>query len=64
LPFLGQQLDDLAHLLLEPNLQDAVRLIDHEAGQVPEHKALGVLKVVQQPTRGGNLHRTAQHGRA
>lgn len=29
LPLLGQKLDDLVHLLLEPLLQDAVGLVDH-----------------------------------
>lgn len=39
-----------------------VCLINDQAGQVPVHKALCVLKVVQQPTRGGNLqHNTQTH---
>lgn len=46
LPVLREDLDDLMHLLLEPNLEDAVRLVDDQACQVAIHKALGVLEVV------------------
>ena len=46
LPVLGQQPDDLAHLLLEPDLEDAVCLIDHQARQVFEHEALRRAKKV------------------
>ena len=54
LPFLGQDAHNLAHLLLESNLQDAVGLINDQAGQVAVHKPLGVLQVVQQPPGRGH----------
>lgn len=49
-----QQLHDLAHLLLKPHLQDAVGLVDDQAGQVAYQEPLGVLQVVQQAPRRGH----------
>ena len=49
---LGQDLHDLAHLVLEADFQDAVRLVDDERLQVPEVEALRVLQVVEQPAGG------------
>lgn len=47
---LGQDLDDLAHLVLEADLEDAVRLVDDEALEVLEDE-LCVLQVVQEAAR-------------
>ena len=46
LPLLRQQLHDLLHLLLEPNVKDSIRLVDDEALQVLVQEVLGVLEVV------------------
>ena len=46
LPLLGQQLDDLVHLLLEPLLQDAVGLVDDQHLHVAEQEPLRVLEFV------------------
>mmetsp|Transcript_86 Transcript_86/g.336 ORF Transcript_86/g.336 Transcript_86/m.336 type:complete len:256 (-) Transcript_86:293-1060(-) len=54
LPVLWQQLDDLLHLLLEPDVQDAVGLVDHQALQVLKVEGGGVLEVIQQPS--GRAH--------
>ena len=53
LPLLGEQLDDLFHLLLEADVQDAVRLVDDQALQVLVEEVLRVLQVVEQPAGGG-----------
>ena len=42
LPVLRQQADDLPHLLLEPDLQDPICLVNHHAGEVFENKTLHV----------------------
>ena len=38
-----QDLDDLLHLLLEPDFQDPVRLVDDERFQILENEGFGVL---------------------
>ena len=48
---LGQDLDDLAHLVLESDLEDPIGLVDDERLQVLEDEALGVLQVVEEPAR-------------
>ena len=47
----GQQFDDLFHLVLEADVEDAVGLVDDQTLQVLEEEAGRVLQVVQQPAR-------------
>ena len=42
---LGEDLDDLPHLILKTDLQDAVRLVDNKTLQVLKHE-LGVLQMI------------------
>ena len=42
LSVLGQELDDLPQLILEPNLQYSVCLINNQAGQITVDKALAI----------------------
>mmetsp|Transcript_9535 Transcript_9535/g.26717 ORF Transcript_9535/g.26717 Transcript_9535/m.26717 type:complete len:386 (+) Transcript_9535:127-1284(+) len=46
-----QELQDLVHLLLEPDLKDAVRLVHHETLEVAVHKRPRVVQVVKQTPR-------------
>jgi len=45
---LGQDAQNLVHLFLETDLEDAVRLVDDERLEVLVHEAVGVLQVVEQ----------------
>ena len=47
---IGQDLDNLSHLVFETNLEDPVGFVDAERLEVGEDKALGVLKVIEQTT--------------
>jgi hypothetical protein len=42
-----KHLDDRLHVLLESDLQDAVRLVDNQHLQVPEHKARCILQQIE-----------------
>ena len=44
----------MVHLLLESDLQNAVGLVDDQGLQVLVHKAVGALKVIKEPSWGGN----------
>jgi len=44
----------VVHLLLESDLQNAVGLVDDQGLQVLVHKAVGALKVIKEPSWGGN----------
>ena len=61
LAVLGQDAHDLPHLLLEPDLQDAVRLVDDQGFEIFVHKPCRVLQVVQQPPRCGHHQVHALH---
>ena len=50
----GQELDNLAHLLLKTRLQDAVGLVGHEKGEVARHERPRVLEVVQEAAGRGD----------
>ena len=50
---LGQDLDDLAHLVLETDLENAVGLVDDERAHVLEDEG-GVLQMIEQATGGGD----------
>ena len=54
LPVLGNHANDGAHLLLEPDVEHAVRLVHAEHLQATKREPLGVLHVVQQPAWGGD----------
>mmetsp|Transcript_58731 Transcript_58731/g.182443 ORF Transcript_58731/g.182443 Transcript_58731/m.182443 type:complete len:206 (+) Transcript_58731:630-1247(+) len=54
LPLLWQELYNHVDLLLESDLQNAVSFVDGQIHQVVEHKPLGVLHVVEKPTRSGH----------
>mmetsp|Transcript_4279 Transcript_4279/g.9394 ORF Transcript_4279/g.9394 Transcript_4279/m.9394 type:complete len:217 (-) Transcript_4279:608-1258(-) len=47
----GEQLDDRAHVLFEPNLQDAIGLVDGEHLEVGKDETPGGGEMVEQPTR-------------
>jgi hypothetical protein len=51
---LGQDLDDLAHFILESDFENTVSLIDDQSLQVLEDKSLRVLQVIQQTTGSRN----------
>jgi len=50
----GQDLDDVVHLLLEPDLQNTIGLVNDQGLQVLVHKAIGALQVIKKPSRCGN----------
>lgn len=52
--FLGENLDNLLHFILETHLQDAVSLIEDEHLHVLEHKAGGVLQMIQKTAGSRN----------
>ena len=50
----GQQGEDLGHLLLEADFENAVGLVDDQVHQVVEDEPLSVLHVVQKPSRSAH----------
>mmetsp|Transcript_2584 Transcript_2584/g.7712 ORF Transcript_2584/g.7712 Transcript_2584/m.7712 type:complete len:423 (+) Transcript_2584:931-2199(+) len=52
LPLLRQHLDDQVEFLLEPNLEDPIRLIDSQVHQVVKYEPLRVLHVIQKTPWG------------
>jgi len=51
---LGQDLDNLAHFILETDFEDAVGLVDDQSFDVLVDKSLSVLQVVEKTSRGGD----------
>lgn len=58
----GQDLDDLLHLLLEPDFQDSIRLVDDERLQVLEDERSRVLPIRRKRPRK-NQHTSIDQSR-